>query len=269
MQSPKYDSKIWKVLELCSTPKRFSELKKNLDITDEGLSKNLQSLIKQGLIRKTLEGLYEATDKGKEVVEKEDNAETARRDTTVNLKLRRLEKTGIMLELLKGFISQYIYSTFEPPDSCETFGLEGKKLSEAQERNEKEGHRIEALRNLAPQITDKIRLLHMIINEYDYSYREIYPDIYEAVSMILKYGELDPSKVYIGEIEKWWKKKDDMKEYCRIILSHIIPSDIWPDGTKQFFDKTEAFVQSKSYQILPDELKEPFWRPASLTSSTM
>ncbi|BDC17916.1 MarR family transcriptional regulator [Acidianus sp. HS-5] len=51
------------ILEHCKSPKSFSELKKLTGMSDAGLSKALNDLIKDGYLQKTSDGKYVITDK--------------------------------------------------------------------------------------------------------------------------------------------------------------------------------------------------------------
>jgi predicted ArsR family transcriptional regulator len=75
-------SKKQKILQLCNTPIRFTDLKKKVRITDAGLAKNLKAFQTQGWLQKNQEGKYELTAAGRITL-----TYTQRTDTVqVNLK---------------------------------------------------------------------------------------------------------------------------------------------------------------------------------------
>ncbi len=51
------------ILEYCKTPKSFTELRDLTGMSDAGLSKALNDLIKKGYLQKTSDGKYVITDK--------------------------------------------------------------------------------------------------------------------------------------------------------------------------------------------------------------
>ncbi|QXJ32071.1 MarR family transcriptional regulator [Saccharolobus shibatae] len=51
------------ILEYCKTPRSFTELRKLTDMSDAGLSKALNDLVKEGYLQKTSDGKYVITDK--------------------------------------------------------------------------------------------------------------------------------------------------------------------------------------------------------------
>lgn len=61
-------SKMHKIIELCEEPKKFTELKKAIGISDPGLTKHLKSLQKLGWVRKLDDGRYGLTASGREVL---------------------------------------------------------------------------------------------------------------------------------------------------------------------------------------------------------
>lgn len=61
-------SKMHKIIELCEEPKRFTELKRAIGISDPGLTKHLKSLQRLGWVRKMDDGRYGLTGSGREVL---------------------------------------------------------------------------------------------------------------------------------------------------------------------------------------------------------
>jgi|BEDMetMinimDraft_2_1075160.scaffolds.fasta_scaffold00050_22 DNA-binding transcriptional ArsR family regulator len=53
-----------KILELCVTPKSFSELKSFTGMSDSGLSKAISKFLERGLLNKKPDGKYITTEKG-------------------------------------------------------------------------------------------------------------------------------------------------------------------------------------------------------------
>ncbi|BCU67882.1 hypothetical protein HS7_13190 [Sulfolobales archaeon HS-7] len=51
------------IIEQCKTPKSFTELKWSTGMSDAGLSKALNELVKEGYLHKTSDGKYVITDK--------------------------------------------------------------------------------------------------------------------------------------------------------------------------------------------------------------
>jgi DNA-binding HxlR family transcriptional regulator len=71
-------SKNSKIIQLCEKPMRFTDLKKEVEISDAGLNKNLKALQKVGWIRRRLKegGTYELTLAGRRVLPQAQRAET-------------------------------------------------------------------------------------------------------------------------------------------------------------------------------------------------
>lgn len=61
-------SKMHRIIVLCEEPKRYSELKRALEISDAGLAKHLKSLQKLGWIKKKDDGWYELTVSGRGIL---------------------------------------------------------------------------------------------------------------------------------------------------------------------------------------------------------
>ncbi len=57
-----------RIIVLCEEPKRYSELKKSLEISDAGLAKHLKSLQRLGWVKKRDDGWYELTAPGREIL---------------------------------------------------------------------------------------------------------------------------------------------------------------------------------------------------------
>ncbi|BFI76755.1 MarR family transcriptional regulator [Sulfurisphaera ohwakuensis] len=62
-QNKSYIVKRNLILEHCKTPRSFTELRKLTGMSDAGLSKALNDLIKEGYLQKTSDGKYVITDK--------------------------------------------------------------------------------------------------------------------------------------------------------------------------------------------------------------
>lgn len=61
-------SKKQKVIQLCAEPMRFRDLKREVGISDAGLTKNLKALQKLGWLQKNREGMYELTAAGRRIL---------------------------------------------------------------------------------------------------------------------------------------------------------------------------------------------------------
>jgi DNA-binding HxlR family transcriptional regulator len=70
-------SKMHLIIQACEEPRRFTELKESIGLSDAGLTKHLNSLQKLGWLTKTGDGSYVLTDAGRRLVP------TAQRAATV------------------------------------------------------------------------------------------------------------------------------------------------------------------------------------------
>lgn len=61
-------SKMHRIVDLCEEPRRFSELKKMVGISDAGLNKDLKSLQKLGWLEKLEDGRYGLTKVGRDML---------------------------------------------------------------------------------------------------------------------------------------------------------------------------------------------------------
>lgn len=61
-------SKKQKLIQLCEKPMSFTDLKREVDISDAGLSKDLKTLQKRGWLRKSSEGMYKLTSSGRKIL---------------------------------------------------------------------------------------------------------------------------------------------------------------------------------------------------------
>ena len=57
------------ILEMCSTPRRYTELKRKLELSDRGLYVKLKRFQRNGWLKKLPDGKYALTDEGKGVLE--------------------------------------------------------------------------------------------------------------------------------------------------------------------------------------------------------
>ena len=61
-------SKKPKIIQLCVRPMQFRDLKREVGISDAGLTKNLKALQKLGWLQKNQEGMYELTAAGRKIL---------------------------------------------------------------------------------------------------------------------------------------------------------------------------------------------------------
>jgi predicted transcriptional regulator len=69
-------SKSWKIIRLCEKPTRYIDLRRESGISDRGLSGILERFVRQGIIRKRSDGLYELTAEGRAIIPQAQLAES-------------------------------------------------------------------------------------------------------------------------------------------------------------------------------------------------
>lgn len=220
MTSQTNDKKIDKILELIySSPKRNKDILKGIKITNAGLSINLKSLKGRKLIEKNDKGFYVITEEGRKKIENNNLLNILERKEKVERILGYIERTRIMRELLKELISFYIYDKDHPIHKVA------------------KGENIFNLRY--GEIREKIRILNMIVREFDPSFTKTYPEISGQAIRIVKYDDIDPDLPFKEwDMEYRDKKIEEMIQKCSDIISGK-----YDEETEQFFDKLKIWLK--------------------------